>query len=160
MSRDLESAEKYKDNASTTSPAGSTGSIGSTGSPRYEGYDNDRKKTEQYNEMLSVHSLTQRTFYQCLCILLAIGIALVIVVAQNPYKYTSPIAGNMLSWGGFSVYILIVFAVVTCKKDSSTMSVLNLVVAFVLGLGIGFLMALNITVQTRSIAGYTNPENI
>ena len=148
-SPDIESAEKYKDNASVSSAS----PAGSTGLPHYEGYDNDRKKTEQYNEMLSVHSLTQRTFYQCLCILLAIGIGLVVIVAQNPYRYTSPIASNMLSWGGFSVYILIVFAVVTCKKDSSTMSVLNLVVSFVLGLGLGFLTALNITVQTRGMVG-------
>ena len=146
-SRDLESAEKYKDDASAST------STSQTGSPRYAEYDNDRKKTEQYNEMMSVHSLTQRTFYQCLCILLAIGIGLVVIVAQNPYRYTSPVASNMLSWGGFSVYILIVFAVATCKKDSSTMSVLNLVVSFVLGLGLGFLTALNITVQTRGIAG-------
>ncbi len=138
MSKDPESLKKYKDQETNVEDS-------------YDGYDHDKKKTEQYNEMMSVHSLTQRTFYQCLCILLALGIGLVVVVAQNPYEYTSPIASNMLSWGGFTVYVLIVFAVVTCKKDASTMSVLNLVVAFVLGLGLGFLTALNITVQTRTM---------
>lgn len=151
--KDVESQTKYRDDESGSQTESLSGSQNGfqRGLSRYDGYDHDRKKTEQYNEMLSVHSLTRRTFYQCLCILLAIGIALIVIVAQNPYKYTSPVAGNLLSWGGFSVYVLIVFAVSTCKKDSSTMSVLNLVVSFVLGLGVGFLTALNITIQTRGM---------
>lgn len=123
-----------------------------SGSPTpssYEGYEGDMKKTNAHNEMVSVRNLAHRVFYQCLCIFVAIGITLVVIVAKNPYEYASPVASNIIGYAGATLYLLLMFALLSCSRDASTRVVLIIAVTLFLGVCMGFLFALNVTLQSR-----------
>lgn len=115
----------------------------------YDGYESDMKKTNARNEMVSVRNLTHRIFYQCLCIFVAIGVTLIVIVAKNPYQYTSPIASNIIGYAGATLYLLLMFALLSCSRDASTRVVLIIAVTLFLGVCVGFLFALNVTLESR-----------
>ena len=115
----------------------------------YDGYEDDMKKTNARNEMVSVQQLAHRVFYQCLCIFAVIGITLVVIVAEDPYKYASPVASNIIGYAGATLYVLLMFALLSCARDASTRVVLIIAVTLFLGVSIGFLFALNVTLQSR-----------
>lgn len=62
---DLENCERHF-GADPSGPSGPSG---------------DAKKTDAMHEMLHVRNLAHRTYYQCLCIFVIIGITLVVVIA-------------------------------------------------------------------------------
>ncbi len=115
----------------------------------YEGYEDDKKKTNAHNEMVSVRNLAHRVFYQCLCIFAVIGITLIVIVAKDPYQYTSPVASNIIGYAGATLYALLMFALLSCSRDASTRVVLIIAVTLFLGVCMGFLFALNVTLQSR-----------
>lgn len=126
-----------------------------SGSPTpssYEGYEDDMKKTNAHNEMVSVRNLAHRVFYQCLCIFAVIGITLIVIVAKDPYEYTSPVASNIIGYAGATLYALLMFALLSCSRDASTRVVLIIAVTLFLGVCMGFLFALNVTLQSREPA--------
>ena len=124
---------------------------GSPTSQNYSGYEEDMKKTNAHNEMVSVRNLTHRVFYQCLCIFAVIGITLIVIVAKDPYQYASPVASNIIGYAGATLYALLMFALLSCSRDASTRVVLIIAVTLFLGVCIGFLFALNVTLQTRHV---------
>ena len=115
----------------------------------YDGYEDDLKKRNAHNEMVSVRNLAHRVFYQCLCIFAVIGITLIVIVAKDPYQYTSPVASNIIGYAGATVYALLMFALLSCARDASTRIVLIIAVTLFLGVCMGFLFALNVTLQSR-----------
>ena len=117
----------------------------------YDGYENDMKKTRDYAEMVGVRSLTTRIYWQCLFIFCIIGITLAVIIFRDPYAYTSPVASHLLAYGGASVYVLLMGALLTCSRDASTRLVLIVTVSCFLGLCVGFLLSLNITLQTKQL---------
>lgn len=123
---------------------------GGSVSRNYDGYEDDMKKRNAHNEMVSVRNLAHRVFYQCLCIFAAIGITLIVIVAKNPYQYTSPVASNIIGYAGATLYALLMFALLSCSRDASTRVVLIIAVTLFLGVCCGFLFALNVTLQTKS----------
>lgn len=140
------------DAGSADMESGSLGSSGSPGSPsveNYNGYEADLKKTKAHNEMVSVRNLAHRVFYQCLCIFAVIGITLIVIVAKDPYQYASPVASNIIGYAGATLYALLMFALLSCSRDASTRVVLIIAVTLFLGVCIGFLFALNVTLQSR-----------
>lgn len=116
----------------------------------YEGYEADQKKTNANNEMVDVRNLAHRLFFQCLFIFAVIGVSLVVVISKDPYKYASPVASNIIGYAGATAYLLLLFALLTCARDASTRIVLIVAVTMFLGMSVGFLFALNVSVQTRS----------
>lgn len=114
---------------------------------KYSGYEHDLKKSQNYAEMVSVRSLTTRIYWQCVFIFCIIGITLTVIIFRDPYSY-SPVASHVLSFGGAIVYILLLGALLTCSQDASTRLVLIITVSIFMGLCIGFLLSLNITLQT------------
>ena len=133
----------------------SSGSDVEAGSPtaskrlEYDGYEDDLKKRNAHNEMVSVRNLAHRVFYQCLCIFAVIGITLIVIVAKDPYQYTSPVASNIIGYAGATLYALLMFALLSCSRDASTRVVLIIAVTLFLGVCMGFLFALNVTLQSR-----------
>lgn len=119
----------------------------------YSGYEHDLKKSQNYAEMVSVRSLTTRIYWQCVFIFCIIGITLAVIIFRDPYSYTSPVASHVLSFGGAIVYILLLGALLTCSQDASTRLILIITVSIFMGLCIGFLMSLNITLQTIATTG-------
>ena len=119
----------------------------------YSGYEHDLKKTQNYAEMVSVRALTTRIYWQCVFIFCIIGITLAVIIFRDPYSYASPIASHVLSFGGAIMYVLLLGALLTCSQDASTRLVLIITVSIFMGLCIGFLMSLNITLQTIGTAG-------
>ena len=126
----------------------------------YEGYEDDMKKTRAHNEMVSVRNLAHRVFYQCLCIFAVIGVTLIVIVAKNPYQYASPVASNIIGYAGATLYALLMFALLSCSRDASTRVVLIIAVTLFLGVCIGFLFALNVTLQSRGLTAYTEGQNM
>lgn len=131
--------------------AGSDMESGATASRSYDGYDEDMKKRNAHNEMVSVRNLAHRVFYQCLCIFAVIGITLIVIVAKDPYQYASPVASNIIGYVGATLYALLMFALLSCSRDASTRVILIIAVTMFLGVCIGFLFALNVTLQSRSM---------
>lgn len=122
-------------------------SVGST-SATYDGYENDMKKTQDYAEMVSVRSLTTRIYWQCMFIFCIIGVTLCVIIFQDPYSYTAPVASHLLAYGGATVYILLLGALLTCSRDASTRLVLVVTVSCFLGLCVGYILSLNVTLQS------------
>lgn len=122
---------------------------GSPAAQSYNGYESDMKKTTAHNEMVSVRNLAHRVFYQCLCIFVAIGITLIVIVAKDPYQYASPVASNIIGYAGATLYLLLMFALLSCSRDASTRVVLIVAVTLFLGVCVGFLFALNVTLESR-----------
>lgn len=125
-------------------------------SQTYDGYENDRKKTNAHNEMVSVRNLAHRVFYQCLCIFAVIGITLIVILAKNPYQYTAPVASNIIGYAGATLYALLMFALLSCSRDASTRVVLIIAVTLFLGVCLGFLFALNVTLQSTGQQNWLN----
>ena len=112
-----------------------------------EPYSGDAKRTDAMHEMLSVRNLAHRTYYQCLCIFMMIGITLVVVIAQNPYRYYVPVASHLIGYGGVVAYLLVMMALLSCGRDASTRFGLVITVTMLLGVGLGFLFGINITLS-------------
>lgn len=126
---------------------------GAPAAQSYSGYESDMKKTTAHNEMVSVRNLAHRVFYQCLCIFAVIGITLIVIVAKDPYQYASPVASNIIGYAGATLYALLMFALLSCSRDASTRVVLIIAVTLFLGVCIGFLFALNVTLESQQLLG-------
>lgn len=107
----------------------------------------DDKKTDAMHEMLSVRNLAHRVYYQCLCIFLMLGVFLIVIIAQNPYQYYVPVASHLIGYGGVVAYLLIMLAMLTCGRDASTRFGLVITVTMLLGVGLGFLFGINVTLS-------------
>ena len=60
-----------------------------------------------------------------------------------------PVASNIIGYAGATLYALLMFALLSCSRDASTRVVLIIAVTLFLGVCIGFLFALNVTLQSR-----------
>ena len=125
---------------------------GGTSSPAISVADEeDLKKIEFYHEMAQVHHLTRRIYYQCLILLVVIGIGLVVFATQSPFKSLAPLANDILCIIGIVVFIILSFFAVTCgSANAQTKLILIIMISIFLGLSCGFLVALNVTVKSRA----------
>lgn len=124
----------------------------------YDGYENDRKKTEDYADMVSVRALTTRIYWQCMIIFCIIGITLVVIISKDPYRYSSPAGASLLAYGGVTCYILLLGALITCSRNASTRLVLVVTVSTFLGACIGFILSMNVELQSKMAAGEVDDD--
>lgn len=118
-------------------------------------FDHDLKKTAAMHEMVSVRNMAHRVYYQCVCVFATIGITLVVIVAMDPYKYYVPVASHFIAYAGIVTYLLIMLALLTCARDASTRFGLVIAVTMLLGVSVGFLFGINITLNSDKIQFYS-----
>ena len=108
------------------------------------------KKDRASNEMVVLLNNTHRVFWQCVCILIIVGVALISIVASDVYKF-SPVGNHILAYCGVSCYLLLLFGMFTCSKDACTRLTLIILSAVFSGLTLGFCFALNIRTIADSV---------
>ena len=121
-------------------------------------YEDDYKKMRSYHEMSQVHRLTGKIYFQCLLLMVLIGVLLLVFAAHAPYKDVAPIANDIMSIVGISLFLVLSFFAFTCgSENAQTKLVLIILISIFLGLSTGFFMAMNITVTSKApLAPYYN----
>ena len=113
--------------------------------------EEDYKKMESYHEMVQVHRLTRKIYLQCLLLMVLIGILLLIFSVKAPYKDVAPIANNLMSIAGVSLFLVLSFFAFTCgSENAQTKLVLIILISIFLGLSSGFFVAMNVTIASQS----------
>ena len=113
--------------------------------------EEDLKKIKYYHEMAQVNQLTRRIYFQCLILLVAIGVGLTIFATHNPYKTLAPLANDILCVAGIVVFVILSFlAFLSFNSENAQLKlILIIMISIFSGLLCGFLVALKVTVETR-----------
>ena len=115
------------------------------------------KKVRAYHEMSQVHRLTRRIYFQCLFLLVVIGIFLLVFTVQSPFEKVSPVANNIMSYAGVGTFLILSFFAMTCgSENAQTKLVLIVLISAFLGSAAGFFIAMNVTVRDRNHRIYYN----
>ena len=108
------------------------------------------KKMRSYHEMALVHRLTMRIYFQCLVLLVIIGILLVIFTVQSPFKTLAPMANDLMCIVGVGLFLTLSFFAFTCgSENAQTKLVLIILISIFLGLSSGFFVAMNVSLNPR-----------
>lgn len=112
--------------------------------------EEDFKKMAHYHEMAQVHRLTRKVYFQCLLLMVLIGVLLLVFAVHAPYKHVAPMANDLMSIVGVSIFLVLSFFAFTCGgENAQTKLVLIILISIFLGLSTGFFMAMNITVTSK-----------
>lgn len=120
-------------------------------------YERDTKKSEAMHEMVSVRNLAHRVYYQCLFVFIIIGCSLVGVIGADPYKYYVPVASHLIAFAGVITYLLVMLAMLTCSRDASTRFMLVVAVTLLLGVSVGFVFGINLTLSSPNVQPLEDP---
>jgi hypothetical protein len=129
----------YKD-----APDKETGEIGNAKSDEEEW-----KKFHAMQEMSYLQQLTTKTYCQCLMLTIIVAVGLTYLVFMSPFKMNAPDASNFLNWSAFAFFAVLAFVMVTCNDSSSMRFMIIITMAVFYGFSIGFLIALNFTVEAK-----------
>lgn len=100
--------------------------------------------------MAQVHRLTKKVYFQCLVLMVLIGVLLLVFAVHAPYKDVAPMANDLMSIVGVSIFLVLSFFAFTCGgENAQTKLVLIILISIFLGLSSGFFMAMNITVTSE-----------
>lgn len=100
--------------------------------------------------MAQVHRLTRKVYFQCLLLMVLIGVLLLVFAVHAPYKHVAPMANDLMSIVGVSIFLVLSFFAFTCGgENAQTKLVLIILISIFLGLSTGFFMAMNITVTSK-----------
>lgn len=106
------------------------------------------KKIKAYHEMSQVHRLTRRIYFQCLFLLVVIGIFLLVFTIQSPFGKVAPVANNIMSYAGVGTFLVLSFFAMTCgSENAQTKLVLIVLISIFLGSASGFFLAMNVTTR-------------
>lgn len=124
--------------------------------------EDDYNKMKSYHEMAQVHRLTRKVYFQCLLLMVLIGVLLLVFAVHAPYKDVAPMANDLMSIVGVSIFLVLSFFAFTCGgENAQTKLVLIILISIFLGLSAGFFMAMNITVTSkRAGAPYYNNADL
>lgn len=114
--------------------------------------NSDEEEWKKYYAMQDINNLQQlnrKTYCQCLMLTIFVAIGLTYLVFMSPFRMNAPDASNFLNWSAFAFFALLAFVMVTCN-DSSSMRFMTIVtMAFFYGFSLGFLIALNFSVEAK-----------
>lgn len=123
----------------------------------------DYKKMASYHEMAQVHRLTRKIYFQCLVLMVLIGVLLFVFVAHAPYKNVAPIAHDLMSIVGISLFLLLSFFAFMCgSENAQTKLFLIILISIFLGLATGSYVAMNVSIKSKYpiIPYYRNADPI
>lgn len=110
----------------------------------------DFKKMASYHEMAQVHRLTKKVYAQCLVLMVLIGVLLVVFTAKAPYKDIAPLANDIMSVLGITLFLLLAFFAFTCgSENAQTKLLLIILISVFLGLASGFFLAMNVSASAK-----------
>lgn len=113
--------------------------------------DDGYKKIKAYHEMSQVHRLTRRIYFQCLFLLVVIGVLLLVFTVQSPFGKVAPVANNIMSYAGVGTFLVLSFFAMTCgSENAQTKLVLIVLISIFLGSASGFFLAMNVTTRMYS----------
>lgn len=116
-----------------------------------------------YHEMAQVHRLTRKIYFQCLVLMVLIGVLLFVFAAHAPYKKVAPIAHDLMSIVGISLFLLLSFFAFMCgSENAQTKLFLIILISIFLGLATGFYVAMNVSITSKYpiIPYYRNADPI
>lgn len=100
--------------------------------------------------MYQVHRLTVKVYAQCLVLMAIIGVLLVVFTAKAPFKDIAPLANDIMSVVGITLFLLLAFFAFTCgSEDAQTKFLLIILISVFLGLASGFFLAMNVSASVR-----------
>lgn len=120
-----------------------------SGTPRRD--EEDRKKMNAEYELIMVRKVVHRSYLQCLIIFMALGISIIALVAQDPWRFYVPVASHLVGFGFITVFLLLLLAMLTCSRDATSRFALVVSVTLYLGVVVGFVSGVSIALASGNV---------
>ena len=113
--------------------------------------EEDFKKMAHYHEMAQVHRLTKKVYFQCLLLMVVIGVLLSqYLFSQASKRNMTNTSNNIMTVVCIILFILLSFFASMCgSENAQTKLLLIILMSIFLGLSTGFFVAMNLNITSK-----------
>tara|TARA_Y100000992_G_C21259509_1_gene490474 strand:+ start:604 stop:1050 length:447 start_codon:yes stop_codon:yes gene_type:complete len=112
--------------------------------------EEDFKKMAHYHEMAQVHRLTRKIYFQCLVLMVVIGVLLFVFASRSPFKNVAPDVNNIMTIVCIALFLILSFFAFMCgSENAQTKLFLIILISIFLGLSTGFFVAMNVSITSK-----------
>lgn len=112
--------------------------------------EEDFKKMAHYHEMAQVHRLTRKIYFQCLVLMVVIGVLLFVFASRSPFKNAAPDVNNIMTIVCIALFLILSFFAFMCgSENAQTKLFLIILISIFLGLSTGFFVAMNVSITSK-----------